>query len=427
MLPALRHRNYRLFLCGQIVSQTGTWITATATSWLVYRLTDSAFVLGVVGFAGQLPILFLLPFSGVAVDRLNCHRLVIATQTLAMLQSFALAALTLPGLITVEAVVVLSIVQGVVNAFDLPARQAFAVQLVEGRTDLGNAIALSASVVNAARLLGPPLAGALIVSVGEGWCFFLDGVSYLFVIAALLAIRLPRPDREPAPHGRTLQEFRNGLAYVFGSRPIRSVLLLLGLTSLVGAPYSILMPVFAATVFHGGPYTLGLLMAGSGCGALAAPLWLATRKSVVGLDRLVPIGSALFGGGLMLFSMSQTLWLAVPFTALAGFGFMTQLASGNTLVQTVVDDDKRGRVMSLYLMAFLGTVPFGSLIAGSLSAQIGAPRTLLAGGACCIAGAVLFAAGLSGIRAAVRPVYIRRGIIPHGAAVAGEAGEAAGR
>ena len=423
MLRALRYRNYRLFFAGQILSLVGTWVTTTATSWLVYRLTGSAWLLGVVGFAGQFPAFLLGPFSGIIVDRRNRHRLLLLTQTSAMLQSFALAALTLSGRVTIGAIVMLNIVQGVVNAFDMPARQSFLIQMIENKEDLGNAIALNSSMVNAARLIGPSIAGVIIAAAGEGWCFTIDGVSYFAVIIALLMMRIPPVASPSSGRGRALEQFKEGFTYAFGFAPIRAVILLLAIVSLVGVPYSVLMPIFAATVFHGGPHTLGLLMTASGCGALTGALWLAARKTVVGLGRVIPIASALFGAGLIAFSFSRVLWLAIPSLFVAGFGFMVQMAASNTILQTIVDDEKRGRVMSFYMMAFLGTAPFGSLIAGWLSSRIGAPYTLLIGGVCCIGGGAWFASGLPAIRAAVRPIYIRMGILPEVAAGLGNAAE----
>lgn len=423
MLRALRYRNYRLFFGGQIVSLVGTWITTTATSWLVYRLTGSAILLGVVGFAGQFPAFLLGPFAGIIVDRHDRHRLLVATQTISMLQSFALAALTLSGHITVAYIVGLNIVQGIVNAFDMPGRQAFLIQMIESKQDLGNAIALNSSMVNAARLIGPSVAGAVIAATNEGWCFLIDGVSYMAVIAALLMMRISPRDRRAGVRGHALQQFKEGFAYAFGFHPIRSIILLLAIISLVGVPYSVLMPIFAADVFHGGPHTLGLLMTASGCGALAAALWLAARKSVLGLGRVIPIAASLFGAGLICFSFARTLWVAIPFMVLTGFGFMTQMASSNTVIQTIVEDEKRGRVMSFYMMAFLGTVPFGSLISGWLSSRVGAPHTLLVGGVCCIAGAAWFARALPEIRAAVRPIYVRMGILPEVASAIANASE----
>lgn len=412
MLRALAHRNFRLFFGGQVVSLVGTWITTTATNWLVYRLTGSAFLLGVVGFAGQFPAFVLGPFAGIVVDRWDRHRLLVLTQTISMAQSFALAVLVLSGRITLGWIIGLSVVQGLVNAFDMPARQAFLLTMIENRDDLGNAIALNSSMVNLARLIGPSIAGVVIAATSEGWCFLIDGVSYVAVIVALLRMRIARAAAAPVVRPSALQQFREGLVYAFGFRPIRSIILLLAIVSLVGVPYSVLMPVFASEVFHGGPHTLGLLMTSSGCGALLGALWLARRRSVVGLGRVIPTASALFGIGLIGFSFAHNLWVAIPCLTVAGFGFMTQMASSNTVIQTIVDDEMRGRVMGFYMMAFLGTAPFGSLIAGWLSSRIGASHTLLAGGVCCVVGALWFASALPAIRVAVRPIYIRLGILP---------------
>ncbi|HEX4348004.1 MAG TPA: MFS transporter [Vicinamibacterales bacterium] len=423
MLRALAYRNYRLFFGGQVVSLVGTWITTTATNWLVYRLTGSALLLGVVGFAGQFPAFLLGPFAGIFVDRWDRHRLLVVTQTISMLQSFALAVLTLSGRITVEWVIVLSIVQGVVNAFDMPGRQAFLLTMIESRDDLGNAIALNSSMVNVARLLGPSIAGIIIAATNEGWCFLIDGVSYIAVIIALLRMTIPVVAPRTTKRPGAYQQFHEGFQYAFGFHPIRSIILLLAVVSLVGVPYSVLMPVFATEVFHGGPHTLGFLMTASGCGALVGALWLASRKSVIGLGRIIPIATALFGAGLIAFSFSRALWLALPCLTLAGFGFIVQMAASNTVIQTIVDDEKRGRVMSFYMMAFLGTAPFGSLIAGSLSSRIGAPHTLQVGGVCCIAAAAWFWSALPGIRVLIRPVYQRLGILPEVAEAISSASE----
>jgi MFS family permease len=412
MLRALAYRNYRLFFGGQVVSLVGTWITTTATNWLVYRLTGSAFLLGVVGFAGQFPAFVIGPFAGIFVDRWDRQRLLVVTQTISMVQSFALAGLVLSGRITLEWIVVLSVVQGIVNAFDMPGRQAFLLTMIESRGDLGNAIALNSSMVNLARLVGPSIAGAVIATTSEGWCFFIDGVSYVAVIVALLRMKIGRGAAAPIARRSALQQFSEGFAYAFGFRPIRSIILLLAIVSLVGVPYSVLMPVFATSVFHGGPHTLGLLMTSSGCGALLGALWLAGRRSVIGLGRIIAVASGLFGVGLIAFSFSHVLWLAMPCLVVAGFGFMVQMASSNTVIQTIVDDEKRGRVMGFYMMAFLGTAPFGSLIAGWLSSRIGAAQTLMVGGACCILAALWFASALPAIRSSVRPIYVRLGILP---------------
>ncbi len=412
MLRALGYRNYRLFFGGQVISLVGTWITTTATNWLVYRLTGSALALGSIAFASQFPAFLLGPFAGILVDRVDRHRLLVVTQTISMVQSFALAALVLSGRITIAWIVALSIVQGLVNAFDMPGRQAFLLTMIESKEDLGNAIALNSSMVNLARLAGPSIAGVIIAATSEGWCFFLDGVSYIAVIVALLKMRIAPPAALPRSQGSAWHQLTEGFRYALGFHPIRSIILLLAVVSLVGVPYSVLMPVFATTVFHGGPHTLGILMTSSGCGALAGALWLAGRRSVIGLGRVIVLASAMFGAGLIAFSFTRVLWLAIPFLVLTGFGFMVQMASSNTVIQTIVDDEKRGRVMSFYMMAFLGTAPFGSLIAGSLSSRIGAGRTLFVGGTCCILGALWFANALPEIRRAVRPIYVRLGILP---------------
>lgn len=418
MVRALRHRNYRLFFGGQSISLIGTWMTRIATSWLVYRLTGSAWLLGLVGFAGQIPSFLLAPFAGVLVDRWNRHRLLVVTQVLAMVQSAALAALALTGVINIRHILALSLFQGLINAFDMPGRQAFVVEMVELRADLANAIALNSSMVNAARLLGPSIAGGVIAAVGEGWCFALDAASYLAVIASLLLMRIaPRAARpEAAARGRVLPELREGLAYVARSAPIRSILLLLATVSLVGMPYTILMPIFASQILHGGPHTLGFLMAATGVGALGGAVYLASRETVLGLGRLIALMSALFGAGLIGFAYSRSLWLSLLLLLATGAGFMVQMAASNTILQTLVEDDKRGRVMSFYTMAFMGTAPFGSLIAGAVAHRIGAPATLALGGAGCLLAAAWFARLLPELRQSVRPIYVRMGILPEMAA-----------
>jgi MFS family permease len=412
MLRALDHRNYRLFFSGQSVSLIGTWMTRIATSWLVYRLTNSAFLLGVVGFAGQIPSFLLAPFAGVLVDRWNRHHLLVATQALAMAQSLALATLTLTGVVKIWHVIVLSAFQGVINAFDMPARQAFVVEMVDRREDLSNAIALNSSMVNAARLLGPSLAGVIIAAVGEGWCFMLDGVSYLAVIASLLLMWLPRAVAVQIEEEDLFRQIREGWRYIIGFPPIRNMLLLLALVSLVGMPYTVLMPVFATEILGGGPYTLGWLMAASGVGALMGALFLAARKTVLGLGKFIPMMAAAFGVGLIAFSFSRALWLSLLLMVVTGLGFMVQMAVSNTLLQTIVEEDKRGRVMSFYAAAVMGTTPFGSLLAGLVAARIGAPYTLLISGICCIIGAVWFARTLPALRRDIRPIYIKMGILP---------------
>jgi len=408
---ALRSPNYRLFFGGQIVSLIGTWMTNIAMSWLIFRLTGSAFLLGMVGFAGQFPAFLISPFAGIFVDRWNRHHLLLLTQTLSMLESFALAALTLSHRITVPALLGLTVLQGLINAFDMPCRQAFVVELIENKEDLGNAIALNSSMFNVARLLGPSLGGILIAAAGEGWCFLIDGISYLAVIAALCAMTFKPRTQERHAQAGAIQQFKEGWDYVSGSPPIRSIISLLALVSLVGIPYAVLMPIFAGKILHGGPHTLGSLMTASGCGALIGALWLASRKSVLGLGRVIAWTTALFGIGLIGFACSKILWLSVIFMVLTGFGFMVEMASSNTILQTIVEDNKRGRVMSFFIMAFLGTAPFGSLFAGSLSERIGAPHTLMISGLCCLGGSVWFARKLPELRKSIRPIYIQMGII----------------
>jgi len=386
-------------------------MTRVATSWLVYRLTGSPFLLGLSSFAGQIPILFLTPFSGVWVDRWDRHRTLVVTQALSMLQSFALAALALTGVITVWEIIALMLFQGAINAFDMPARQSFVVQMIERREDLGNAIALNSSMVNGARLIGPAVAGLLIAAVGEGYCFLIDGISYIAVIASLLSMHVPASQA----HGerrRLTAEISEGWRYVRESVPIRSVLLFLALISLVGMPYTVLMPVFAGPILHGGPHTLGFLMAAAGVGALAGAITLAMRPSVLGLGRIIIISAAAFGIGLIGLGLSRQLWLSLLAVAAAGFGMMRNMASSNSILQTIVAEDKRGRVMAYYSMSFQGIAPFGSLGAGALAARIGAPWTIVAGGAMCLAGAAWFAWRLPAIRREVRPIYRELGILP---------------
>jgi MFS family permease len=412
MFRALSHRNYKLFFSGQSISMIGTWMTRIATSWLVYKLTGSALLLGVVGFAGQIPSFLLAPLAGVLVDRWNRHRLLVATQALAMVQSIALAVLTLTGYIKIWHVIALSIFQGLINAFDMPARQSFVVQMVEDRADLPNAIALNSSLVNTARLLGPSIGGVIIAAVGEGWCFAIDGVSYLAVIASLLAMTVNAAEVVPVKETNILQQLREGWKYVVGFPPISKVLLLLAFVSLVGMPYTVLMPIFANDILHGGPNTLGFLMAASGIGALCGAVFLAARRSVVGLGRFIPRMAGIFGIGLIGFSFSRMIWLSLILMVVTGLGFMVQMAVSNTIIQTLVDEDKRGRVMSFYTMAFMGTAPFGSLLAGSLAEKIGAPYTLMIGGICCIGGAIWFQVALPRLRQYVRPTYFEKGILP---------------
>jgi MFS family permease len=408
---ALQYRNFRLYFGGQTISLVGTWMTRLATSWLVYRLTGSALLLGVVGFAGQIPTFLVAPFAGVWVDRLDRRRVLVITQILGMLQSLALAVLTLTRHININDIIWLSAFQGLINAFDMPARQAFLVQMVDDKQDLGNAIALNSSMVNLARLVGPSLAGAVIAVSGEGYCFLIDGLSYLAVIASLLAMRI-EPGALRLTGDSMLVQLKEGWAYVSGFAPVRTILLLFALVSLMGWPFTVLMPIFAGTILHGGPHTLGFLMGAVGIGALVSAISLALRKTVLGLGKMIPVSTAAFGVGLILFGWSRTLWLSLLLMLVCGFGMMQQMAASNTIIQTIVDDSKRGRVMSFYAVAFVGMAPFGSLLAGTLAHAIGAPRTVMLSGACCVAGAAWFAAQLKTIRKLIRPIYMDLGILP---------------
>jgi MFS family permease len=385
----------------------GTWITRLATAWLVWRLTQSAAMLGLVGFVGQIPTFVLAPFAGVWVDRLDRYRVLLTAQSFACLQSFALAALTLAGAVQVWHVLVLQALQGCINAFDAPSRQALLVDLLEDQGDLANAIALNSTMVNGARLVGPSIAGLLVALVGEGWCFLLDGVTYFAVIASLLAMRLPGRERR-AVETKVLQDLVDGFRYAFGFAPVRALLLLLALVSVAGMPYTVLLPVIAER-------TLG------GIGAVAGALHLASRTTVVGLGRLIPRAAALFGASLAALGLSRSFPLSFAVMVPAGFGFMIQMASSNTVIQTLVREEMRGRVMAFYAMAFIGMMPFGSLFAGWVATRIGAPTTLVWGGVICIGGAIFFGRRLPRLRQIVRPIYVERGILPEVASGIGAA------
>ncbi len=431
---ALRHRNFRLFFGGQSISLIGTWMTRIATAWLVYRLTKSALLLGTVSFAGQIPTFLIAPFAGVWVDRLDRRQILVWTQTLSMVQSFMLAGLTLAHVITIPWILGLSVMQGLINAFDMPGRQSFMVQMIEAREDLGNAIAINSSMVNMARLIGPSLAGMLIAATNEGWCFFVDGVSYIAVIISLLMMRLkPQAARRKATS--TFTELKEGWDYVSSFLPIRTILLLFAVISLMGMPFVVLMPIFAAQVLHGGPHTLGFLMGAMGVGALVSALSLAVRKTVRGLIRMIPAAAAVFGIGLVGFGLSHVFWLSMLTVLIAGMGMMQGMAASNTIIQTLVTEDKRGRVMSYYTMAFVGMAPFGSLLAGAMAHLLPATTTLMGrvylpltgsqwtviiNGAIVVVGALWFFLQLPALRVVVRPIYQEMGIIPSAKEMAAE-------
>ena len=420
MLRAFKYRNYRLFFGGQCVSLVGTWMQSVALSWLVYRLTGSPLLLGIAGFASQAPSLLLAPFTGPAADRFDRRRLLILTQALSMLQAFSLALLVLLGSPQVWQIIALAAVLGVINAFDIPARQSFVVELVERREDLANAIALNSSMFNSARLLGPAIAGVCIAAFGEGVCFLANAFSYLGVIAALVSIRLPAEGRG-AKGGRARGGFAEGLRYAFGFPPIKYVILLMAVGSLLGMPYAVLMPAYVREILHGGPRMLGFIMGCSGVGALLGALRLAGRRHPAGLERGIPVFTGIFGLGLLAFSFSTSFALSAFLLGCASFGMISFMASGNTVIQTLVEDDKRGRVMALYSVAFMGMAPFGSLLAGWAASRIGVAHTMALSGLFVLAGAAGFSLKLKGISAHAAPVYSRLGF--EGLAV-GELGEA---
>jgi MFS family permease len=410
MLRALRHRNYRLFFGGQGVSLVGTWMQQVALAWLVYRLTNSALLLGLVGFAGQLPTFVLASFAGVLADRWNRLRLLIVIQTLAAIQASILALLTLTGHIAIWHIFVLSILMGAITAFDVPTRQSLISDMLDKREDLGNAIALNSFMFNGARLIGPSIAGLLLSVTSEGVCFLLNALSFIAVIGALAAMRIPHLTRKRSRE-KILHGLKEGYRYVFGFAPIKYILLNLAILSLMGVPYYVLMPIFAKDILGGGPHTLGFLVAASGVGALISAAYLASRGSVLGLGKIIVAASGICGFGLIFFSLSRDLLFSLSMMLCTGFGIMSVVTSTNTILQTIVDEDKRGRVMSLYTMAFMGMTPFGSLIMGALASKIGAPNTLIIGGIVCIISSCLFLIRLPIIRKLMRPVYLEKGII----------------
>ena len=410
MFRALKHRNYRLFLYGQGVSLVGTWMQQIALSWLVYRMTSSVFLLGVVGFSSQIATFILAPFAGVIADRHHRLRLLLITQIAAMVQASILTVLVFAHVIAVWHIIALSLLIGFINAFDLPVRQAFTVDMINDRDDLSNAIALNSTMINTTRLVGPSIGGILIAVAGEGACFLVNALSYVAVIISLVMMNIPerpfRGKRKPI-----WKELKEGFHYTVDFMPIRSILILLSIASLVSGGAQVLMPVFARDIFHGGAQTLGFLMASSGLGALMGAIYLAGRKNVLGLGKVIAAASVLFGVGIFGFAAAPLMGLSMVLLLISGFGLMVQMAACNTVLQTIVDEDKRGRVMSLYTMSFMGTMPFGSLLAGSLANQWGAPRVLLAGGLWAVAGALLFASQLPRIRELARPVLIQKGIL----------------
>jgi MFS family permease len=406
---ALRHRNFQLFFAGQLISLVGTWMQTVAQSWLVYRMTNSALLLGAVGFASQIPVFIMAPVGGIVADRRNRQRVVIGTQTASMILAGILAALTLSGRVQVWQIMVLAAGLGVVNAFDIPARQAFLIDMV-GREDLMNAIALNSSMFNGARVIGPAVAGILVATIGEGWCFFANAVSYIAVIAGLMMMRIVNP-AQLAKEASPLQHIIEGFAFAKNTGPIRAILLLLGVVSFVGMPYTVLMPVFADRILHGGARGLGILMCSTGVGALLGAASLAARVGLRGLGRLIALCAAGFGVSLVLFAFSKIFWLSTVLLVPVGFFIMVQMASSNTLIQAMVPDHLRGRVLAVYTMMFMGMAPFGALFAGAAAHRIGSPWTVAAGGLASIVGGGLFWTQLPAFRREARELVLAQGMM----------------
>jgi MFS family permease len=410
-LRALRHRNFALFTAGQMCALVGYWMQHIAQSWLLYRLTDSATLLGILGFAGTLPILLLAPFAGIWSDRINLHRAMFATQVLEMFQAIALAALALTGVIAPWHIIVLSMMLGILVAVELPLRHAYLLELVGTKEDLANAVAVTSLMANTGRLVGPALAGIAIAWIGEGGCFLINALTFVVVVITFLMIRVT-PSERPASRPPLWHDMREGITYVWGFLPIRLLLMVLALVALLATPYITLMPVLVRDVFHGGSEQMGFLVGAGGLGAVTGTLYLATRHNVRGLVRLIVYASLTAGVALVLLAWSGSVWLAAPFIAAIGFGILVTSVSTNMILQTIVDDDKRGRVMSFYTAAFLGMTPFGSLLAGSLADMVGVSATLTLGGIACVGGAIYLARKRPQLREHIRPIYARLGILP---------------
>jgi MFS family permease len=409
---ALSHRNFKLFVSGQSLSLIGTWIQQVAVVWLVYRLTNSAFMLGIVGFSGQLPLFVIAPFAGVLADKANRHKLLLYTQSLALLQALVLSLLVFTDVIQIWQLIVLSVILGIINAFDMPIRQAFVVEMIDNKKeDLGNAIAFNSSMVNAARLIGPSVAGILIATVGEGWCFLINAISFFAVVVSLLKMKI-EPVLHKQKESRVLKELSEGFKYTFGFEPIRYLIILLGIVSLMSTSITLLAPVIAVEYLGGGASTFGFLMSAYGSGALFGAFYLLNKKTVLGLGKVIGIAVSLFGICLIVFSFSRMFAFSIIIMALAGLGMMLHIASTNTLLQTISEENKRGRVMSFYAMAFRGMSPFGSLLAGGLGSSLSAPTAILLSGAVCLASAVLYLYKLPVIRDLIRPIYQSMGILP---------------
>lgn len=415
LFRALRNKNYRLFFYGQSLSLLGTWIQQVALSWLIYSVTNSAFLLGFVMFAGQLPTFLIAPFAGVFADRYDKHKIIIITQVVSMLQAILLAIFVLTNNINISVLIILNILLGIANSFDIPTRQSFVIQMVEHKEDLPNAIALNSSIVNGSRLIGPAIAGILVASLGEGICFLINAISFVFVIISLALMKVKKEENVDHENGSILKQLKEGYHYSFGFLPIRSVILLLAAVSLFGNPYMVLLPVFAKNILNGDATTLGYLNSAVGLGALSAALYLASRKSTLGLGKIIASTTFIFALSLISFSFSKTFPLSFIILLFCGFGMMMQTAGSNTILQTLSNDDMRGRVMSFYTVAFRGMAPFGSLWAGTFADKFGAPLTVLISGIVCLGAGILFFKNLKIIRIAAKPIYQQKGLIPEAA------------
>lgn len=406
---SLQYRNYKLFFTGQSISLIGTWMQRIAMPWLVYHLTGSAFLLGLVSFAGQIPTFVLSPLAGVVTDKFSKYRVLLITQIISLVQALILAVLALTGVIEIWHIVVLSIILGCVNAFDVPSRHSFVIEMVEKKEHLGNAIALNSMMFNGARLIGPSIAGMMLATTNEGVCFLINAISYVFVVISLLLMHVQKKE-VIRKAGNMFDEMKEGFNYAFGFAPIKHLLILLGVVSFMGSSYQLLMPVFAKEILHGTSSTFGFLMGAAGLGALAGAVFLASRVTVLKLGRIIPVAAAIFGVGLIALSMTKNFPVSLLLMIIIGLGLMLHTAASNTILQTITDDDKRGRVMSFYSLAIMGTAPFGSLLAGSLAKIVGTPFTILVGGISCIIAAFFFYKKLPELKRIVRPVYVRMGL-----------------
>lgn len=402
-LRALSNRDYRLFFFGQGVSLVGTWMQSIAASWLIYRLTGSALMLGIAGFLGQIPVFLISPIAGVLGDRWRRHRILLVVQVMSMIQAFVFAAVTLAGVVQVWHILLLTCILGIINAFEMPVRQAFVIEMIKDKSELPNAIALNSSIFNASRLIGPAAAGVIVAAAGEGVCFLINGVSYIAVIAAFVSMNVP-PVKIKKSGKNVFSDMKEGVSYAIKFVPIRDILILIAVISLFGMTFPVLLPVFAAKIFSGGSHTFGMLVSSAGGGAFLATIYLAMRKSIHGLGRIMNIAVYTLALSLMAFSLSKIIYLSVLLLVVVGFSMIVVVASCNMVLQAVVDEDKRGRVMSFYVMAFTGAAPVGSLLAGALSSTAGAPLTVFICGSACMVSGIAFTLRLPALKEMISPI-----------------------